>query len=62
MGFFCKFGEGDCGENLGWGICTAWAQPCDLTFIPVCGCDDMTYANECNAKAAGIDVAHDGPC
>jgi len=37
------------------GICT--------TDCPgVCGCDGVTYCNECNANAAGITEVTPGPC
>src|SRR5581483_5699166 len=37
-------------------------QICPDIFKPVCGCDDQTYPNACNAAAAGVAVAHEGEC
>jgi hypothetical protein len=37
-------------------------QVCDLSFSPVCGCDDVTYDNPCAAATAGISVAKAGEC
>ena len=58
----CVFPMGDCGADGTGGMCIPNKMPCDATFLPVCGCDDMTYANECMAIAAGVDVAAEGPC
>jgi hypothetical protein len=52
----------DCGMKEGWGMCSPWVVPCDQSYVPVCACDAMTYGNECMAKAAGVDIAHEGPC
>lgn len=35
---------------------------CDYTFMPVCGCDQLTYRNDCFAKSAGVLSWTDGPC
>ena len=58
----CVFPMGDCGAMGSQGNCIPNKMPCDATFLPVCGCDDVTYANECMAIAAGVDVAAEGPC
>ena len=33
-----------------------------MIFQPVCGCDGLTYSNQCVAESAGVDVMSDGEC
>ncbi|MEM6346322.1 MAG: Kazal-type serine protease inhibitor [Bacteroidota bacterium] len=35
---------------------------CALIYQPVCGCNDKTYGNSCQAECAGITTYSDGPC
>lgn len=37
-------------------------ERCASVLQPVCGCDGITYNNECEAKNAGIKVTVQGPC
>ena len=57
---FCLFKAG-CGK-LGYGTCVAQPQACAMYYAPVCGCDNKTYGNECEAHAVGVSVAHFGAC
>lgn len=56
--FFCGIGEG-CGTPGG---CMRWDQTCGGELAPVCGCDGVSYANECWAGMAHTRVAHEGEC
>jgi hypothetical protein len=60
---FCNFEpDKDCGATDRGGSCEAKPDICTADFTPVCGCDDKTYSNACNAHAAGVSVKAQGEC
>lgn len=59
LGAFCDIPNDRC---AGHGQCVPTPELCTREFAPVCGCDDETYANRCEANRAGVNVAHGGEC
>lgn len=65
-GMFCDYPQGDCGEGQA-GVCRPMrAEPCNMCSAyvrgPVCGCNFVTYANDCEREAAGQSLFWSGSC
>jgi len=58
---YCRFSDGDC-DNAKSGDCVPVPEGCFDVWLPVCGCDGVTYGNECELQAAKQSLAYEGEC
>lgn len=62
-GLACKYPVNQCNVADLAGKCVKVPDTCPPKKGPrVCGCDDKTYANECELLKAGAREAHKGAC
>ena len=62
-GQVCDMSEYDvCGSDM-MGTCVVPEEVmCTEQYEPVCGCDGVTYSNDCFRQAAYVAFSHDGEC
>lgn len=61
-GEVCELPAGQCQvADLG-GSCVPRPDFCTQDYDPVCGCDGVTYSNDCARLMAGAQKSHDGAC
>ena len=51
-----------CAAGFDPGHCIALPTICPTVVMPVCGCNNQTYNNECERQRARIQLAHTGMC
>jgi hypothetical protein len=60
---FCNFEpDSACGANDAGGVCEDKPEVCPDIYAPVCGCDNRTYGNECDAHANAASSKREGLC
>jgi hypothetical protein len=61
-GQFCDYPDHSCGAADQAGTCVAVPTACDASIAPVCGCNGVTYQNDCLRQAAGVSKIAETDC
>ena len=56
---YCDYAGGSCGAGDDQGTCMPRPAICEKVLHEVCGCDGVTYPNECQANEMGQDISND---
>lgn len=56
----CVKKVGKCADT--WGHCEKIPAECDNIDKPVCGCDGISYSNECESMSSLVNLKHYGKC
>ena len=59
---YCAYEQGICGHKSGLCVAVPKDTLCTKQFHPVCGCDNETYGNSCEASAAAESIKYWGEC
>jgi hypothetical protein len=59
-GLFCEFDGGTCGMFDRSGTCVRIPSCCRRIDRPACGCNGVTYSNDCVRQTAKVSKKHDG--
>jgi hypothetical protein len=59
---FCQLPTGACHRPDVEGRCFRVPHLCPQYVRPVCGCNGVTYGNDCKREAARVSKLHNGRC